>query len=594
MTPPHRTRATRLARTLTLADTWAIATGAMFSSGFFLLPGVAAAITGTSVVLAYLVAGLLVVPAMLSQIELATAMPRAGGTYYFIDRALGPGAGMIGGVGAWITLVLKSAFALVGLGAVLVVFVDLPVAAVAAGFGVAFTLLNLRGADHASSAQRWLVYVLVATLAVFIVDGLVHAANHPAILAASAWSTDDFLRGGWGGFLATVGLVSVSYAGLTKVASVAEEVHNPDRNLKHGMIWALVTAGVLYAGGVAVVLMALPAASLHVDLAPVASAAEVVFHGPFLGVGRWLIVAAAMAAFISTANAGVLAAARYPLAMARDGLLPSVLARISGDGVPRIGVALTGAAITAGAVLLDVEQLAKLASAFQLLLFGLICLCVIVMRESRIEGYQPGYRSPLYPWMQLSGIGIAAALIAAMGAAAAGFVAAVVALAFAAWHWGARARVRRRGALLHVFRRWGAGATPFVERELGAILAERAIEDGDREADMVMHATVEPGSCVADLAGRRLREVVLADHVLVVLVARDADVFVPMGDDEMREGDRLTIVGRPEQLEKVAAREPASPPSRAAQPTGSSTSVRDTAEPIDASDQAIGMPSPLA
>ncbi len=54
-------------------------------------------------------------------------------------------------------------------------------------------------------------------------------------------------------------------------------------------------------------------------------------------------------------------------------------------------------------VLLDVEKIAKLASAFQLLIFALVCLAVIVMRESRIESYDPGYRSPGYPWMQIFG-----------------------------------------------------------------------------------------------------------------------------------------------------------------------------------------------
>ncbi|MDZ7681467.1 MAG: amino acid permease [Fodinibius sp.] len=59
----------------------------MFSSGFFLLPGIAAAETGPSVFLAYLVSGLLVLPTMFSVAELATAMPKAGGTYYIIDRS---------------------------------------------------------------------------------------------------------------------------------------------------------------------------------------------------------------------------------------------------------------------------------------------------------------------------------------------------------------------------------------------------------------------------------------------------------------------------------------------------------------------------
>ncbi len=69
----------KLKKNLKLVDVFAISTGAMFSSGLFLLPGLAAAQTGMSVALAYLIAGVLMIPAMLSQAELSTAMPRAGG-----------------------------------------------------------------------------------------------------------------------------------------------------------------------------------------------------------------------------------------------------------------------------------------------------------------------------------------------------------------------------------------------------------------------------------------------------------------------------------------------------------------------------------
>ena len=55
-------------------------------------------------------------------------------------------------------------------------------------------------------------------------------------------------------------------------------------------------------------------------------------------------------------------------------------------------------------IFLDPTKIAKLASAFQLLMFTLVCLAVIVMRESGLASYDSGYHSPLYPWMQLFGI----------------------------------------------------------------------------------------------------------------------------------------------------------------------------------------------
>lgn len=108
-----------LSKSLKLFDVYAVATGAMFSSGLFLLPGIAAAQTGSSVYLAYMVAGILILPAMFCMAELSTAMPRSGGAYFFLDRSMGPLMGTVGGVGSWVATVFKSAFALVGWGPIL-------------------------------------------------------------------------------------------------------------------------------------------------------------------------------------------------------------------------------------------------------------------------------------------------------------------------------------------------------------------------------------------------------------------------------------------------------------------------------------------
>ena len=106
-----------LTRSLALRHVFALSTGAMLSSGLFLLPGIAVAKAGPAAILAYLIAGLLAVPAMLSVAELASALPKAGGAYYFLERALGPSVGTVAGLGTWLSLVLKDAFALVGMSA---------------------------------------------------------------------------------------------------------------------------------------------------------------------------------------------------------------------------------------------------------------------------------------------------------------------------------------------------------------------------------------------------------------------------------------------------------------------------------------------
>ncbi|MDT8437120.1 MAG: amino acid permease [Gemmatimonadota bacterium] len=479
----------KLARNLGLFDVYAISTGAMFSSGFFLLPGIAFARAGPSVFLAYLLAGLAVIPAMLSVAELVTAMPRSGGAYYFLDRSLGPLAGTIGGLGGWIALVLKTAFALVGVGAYLALFVEVPIKPVAVVLALLFLVLNVVGAKESSGLQRALVGALVLILGGFVVAGIVEVATAREGLRQTRFF--PLMPHGTAGLLSTVGLVFVSYAGLTKVASVAEEVRNPQRNLPLGMFLSLLTATAIYVIGVFLMVAVLEPDALSADLAPVATAAAEVMTGFAGRLEIWLIVIAAFAAFASTANAGILSASRFLLAMGRDHLISPRFAEIGRFRTPTLGVVVTSAAVIVCVLLLDVEGLAKLASAFILLLFAFLALAVIVMRESRIEAYEPGFRSPLYPWMQIAGFLIPIWLILEMGFLALVFTATVIGLATLWYFLWAHEGLVREGAIYHVFARLGRQRFEGLDRELREILKERSVLETDPFDELVAHSTVE-------------------------------------------------------------------------------------------------------
>ncbi|MFT5434962.1 MAG: APA family basic amino acid/polyamine antiporter, partial [Myxococcota bacterium] len=237
----------RLDKDLGLWDVFAISTGAMISSGFFLLPGLAYLAGGPAVVIAYVIAGLLIIPAMLAVAELSTALPRSGGAYFFLDRALGPLTGTIGGLGTWLALIFKTAFALIGGGAYLSLILDVPVAPVAIGLAVCFLILNIVGAKETAMLQRVLVAGLIAVLGVLLVG------SGFALASSGVNLTSQFLPlapNGWESVAATIGLVFVSYMGLTKVASVAEEVKDPGRNIPLGMGLSLAVTTVVYMLGV--------------------------------------------------------------------------------------------------------------------------------------------------------------------------------------------------------------------------------------------------------------------------------------------------------------------------------------------------------
>lgn len=450
----------------------------MFSSGFFLLPGLAAAQTGPSVILAYLVAGILILPAMYSVAELSTALPRAGGAYYFIDRSLGPLFGAVGGIGSWLALIFKSAFALIGMGAYIAIFIDLPITPVAIVLTIFFGITNVVGAKESSWLQNVMVASLVSILFFYVTEGMFKVVSLD-VFNVMRNEFQPFFQFGAEGFFATIGFVFVSYAGLTKVASVSEEVQNPDRNIPLGMMLSLATATFIYVVGVYIMVMVLDSDELQSDLTPVATAGEVFMNWLPGQAGLILVVIAAIAAFASTANAGIMSAARYPFAMARDELVPGYFSKLGRFGTPMISTVTTVLMMIFLILAFNVDAVAKLASAFQLLLFGILNVSVIVMRESKIEEYDPGFESPLYPWMQIAGFIISAFLIAQMGLLSILFTLGVITVSVA-WYFGyAKDKVTREGAIYHVHARLGKYQHKGLEREMRGIIREKGLREED-------------------------------------------------------------------------------------------------------------------
>ncbi|MEM6929182.1 MAG: APC family permease, partial [Myxococcota bacterium] len=229
--------AKHLDRELGLFSVFSISMGAMMSSGIFVLPLIAALEVGPGVAAAYLLAGVAVIPAVLTKAELASAMPIAGGTYIYVDRSMGPWVGTITGLGTWLSLVAKTSFALVGLGAYLQLFSSISTLPLAIVMLLGLIGLNLLGASRASFVQRLIVLACLVALAGFAAGG------YPTMKPENL---EPLFTHGWQGVVAGAGLVIVSYAGVTKVCSVAEEVHRPEVNLPAGMILAQVTAMIIY------------------------------------------------------------------------------------------------------------------------------------------------------------------------------------------------------------------------------------------------------------------------------------------------------------------------------------------------------------
>lgn len=444
-----------------------VAAGAMISSGLFVLPGIAFAKAGPAVILAYLLASLMVIPGLLSKAELSTAMPKAGGTYFFIERSLGPAAGVFGGLANWFSLSLKSAFALMGMGIFAVLLypeiTEMQIKLVAVGCCLFFTAINLISVKGTGRLQIGLVLGLIGLLLFYLIQG---------IGAINLHRFSPFMPRGFSSVFATAGLVFISFGGVTKVASIAEEAKDPRRSIPLGMLLAFLVVSLLYFLVVSVTVGVVDASALSGSRIPISLGASSLMGT----LGGALMALAALVAFVTTANAGILSASRFPMAMSRDQLLPEPFQRVSSRfKTPHVSILLTSAFMTCTILFLSLEDLIKTASTLMIFLFMFVNISHIIMRASKIPNYRPSFRAPLYPWLQILGIVVYGFLILEMGRVPLIITAAFILLGYVWYLAYVRARVSRQSALMHVVERVTARelADDTLRGELREILMER-------------------------------------------------------------------------------------------------------------------------
>ncbi|ELY38234.1 amino acid permease [Natronorubrum tibetense] len=478
---------TGLNRDLGLFSTMAIAIGAMVGSGIFILPGVAyVTVDGPAVVGAFLVAGILVLPAALSASEMATAMPEDGGSYVYVERGMGPLLGTIAGVGNWFMLSFKGALALIG-GVPYLVFVAPELASyilpLAIALAVFFTIINVVSTSSTGKLQFAIVGLMILVMGYFIAGGVSNVGSERLTGAFDVGS---------GGFFVATALVFISYAGVIKIAAVAEEIKNPGTTIPRAMIGSLLITTALYvmivyvAIGVVDVQAAIDGGQLESDgEGPIMALAAEATLGT---IGVTAVVVAALLALASTANAGLLSASRFPFAMARDGLAPPQFETISARyNTPVLAISLSGAMIVLMITFLPIDQVAKFGSAFQIIVFILVNLAVVGFREGAVEEYDPVFVAPLYPWLQLFGMASGLAVLTQVGTVPFAGAVTIAAVSIVYYYLYARKRVDREGA-----------ARDAVRRNIGESALARTRESFESDAEYdVLVATTETTSVEA-------------------------------------------------------------------------------------------------
>lgn len=328
-----------LRRDLGLLDAVGIGLGAIMGAGLFVVTGVAAGVAGPALLLGLLLAAVAAACNALSSAQLAAAYPQSGGTYEYGYRVLNPTLGFAAG---WMFLASKLAAAgtvALGFAGYLAELIPTaphrPVAVGAAAFLVA---ANLIGIKKAGKLNLGIVAVTVLALLYFLAGG---------IGAVRAAHFTPFAPYGGEGVLQAAALLFFAYTGYARIATLGEEVREPETTIPRAILLSLALAAFLYAAVVTVAVGAVGAQALAQSGSPIARAAAVSqLPGTALVVG-----VGATTAMLGVLLSQILGISRMMLAMARRDDLPRALAHIrEPQGVPDRAVLVCGLVIALVAV----------------------------------------------------------------------------------------------------------------------------------------------------------------------------------------------------------------------------------------------------
>jgi APA family basic amino acid/polyamine antiporter len=305
-----------LARRLRTPDAVVIGLGSMIGAGVFAAFGPAAEAAGSGLLIGLVLAGLVAFCNATSSAQLAAQYPSSGGTYFFGRQRLGEWPGFLAG---WGFMVGKTA----SCAAMAVTFATYAVPAdrliqrlVGAAAVVALTAVNLRGITRTARLTRVLVGITLLVLAIWTV----------AVLASGETDADGLRLSDLSayGVLQSAGLLFFAFAGYARIATLGEEVVEPERTIPRAVVIALLGAFVVYAIVAVVALAGVgpdELAATSTPLAQVATEVGAAWASPVVRVGAAVASLGSLLALL----AGV---GRTGLAMARQGDLPRPLASV--------------------------------------------------------------------------------------------------------------------------------------------------------------------------------------------------------------------------------------------------------------------------
>jgi APA family basic amino acid/polyamine antiporter len=411
-----------LRRAVGALDLTALGLGAIIGTGIFVIIGEAISLTGPSIVLSFVLAGVTCAFSALSYSELASTIPISGSAYTYGYATLGElVAWVIGwdliieygfsaavvavGWGGYIQDLLSSLFGVnlsdsisqpPGEGGT----INLP--AVALVLGVMAVLLA--GVRESARTNTVMVVTKLAILVMFIALGIAHFHGD---------NFSPFTTHGTGGVVDAAALIFFAYIGFDAVSTSGEEAKRPDRDLPRAIVGSLAIATVLYILVAVTAIGLAPPSKLAGSEAPLTDALRA--GGGYGGWAGDILSLGALIAITSVVLTIFYGQTRIMFAMSRDGLLPRGLARLNSRKVPVVITLIVGVVVAALAAVIPLAELAQLVNIGTLFAFLIVNIGVIVLRRTQPD-LDRGFRVPLVPLFPLIGAALCVWLMSKLDA----------------------------------------------------------------------------------------------------------------------------------------------------------------------------------
>lgn len=385
----------RLVPTLGWPHLVALGIGAIVGTGIYTLIGVAANLAGPAVLLSFVIAGVVCACAALAYAEMSTLMPAAGSAYTYSYVVLGEAIAWVVGWSLILEYSLVVSAVAVGWSGSVVEFlrglgvalptslavgphaggvVNLP--AVLIVFVVAALLMA--GTRESATLNAVLVVVKLAALAVFVAIALPHfnPANMEPFMPygfAKHMGGDGVERG----VMAAAAIIFFAFYGFDAISTAAEETKNPGRNLSIGIIGSMVGCTLIYLLVAVAAVGALSYTAFANSPAPLA----LIMREMGQGAAAKVVAGAAVVALPTVLLAFFYGQSRIFFVMARDGLLPRGLSKVSARGTPVATTLFTAVLVAALAGVARLDEIAALANAGTLAAFTAVAVCMLVLRR---------------------------------------------------------------------------------------------------------------------------------------------------------------------------------------------------------------------